>query len=90
MTDTFFTIPADSKQVATRNWRSCRVLFDKSLGKGVWKTDYMQYGVLNFTIAAADGLIHSTRYCVPMDNQRPELDLRFFDDICPDKNGTLS
>ncbi|KAF8266460.1 hypothetical protein EI94DRAFT_1701713 [Lactarius quietus] len=26
------------------------------------------------------------RYCVPMDNQRPELDLKFFDDICPDKN----
>jgi hypothetical protein len=27
------------------------------------------------------------RYCVPMDNDRPELDLRHFDDICPDKNG---
>ena len=25
-----------------------------------------------------------------MDNQRPELDLKFFNDICPDKNGTLS
>ena len=30
------------------------------------------------------------RYCVPMDNQRPELDLKFFNDICPDKNGALS
>jgi hypothetical protein len=28
------------------------------------------------------------RYCIPMDNVRPELDLRYFDDICPDKNGT--
>jgi hypothetical protein len=28
------------------------------------------------------------RYCVPMDNVRPELDLKYFDDICPDKNGT--
>ncbi|KAH9054854.1 hypothetical protein EDB87DRAFT_1580223 [Lactarius vividus] len=27
------------------------------------------------------------RYCVPMDNQRPELDLRFLKDICPDGNG---
>ena len=27
------------------------------------------------------------RYCVPMDNNRPWLDLKHFDDICPDKNG---
>jgi hypothetical protein len=27
------------------------------------------------------------RYCIPMDNDRPALDLRFFDTICPDKNG---
>jgi hypothetical protein len=24
------------------------------------------------------------RYCVPMDNQRPGLDLKFYKDICPD------
>jgi hypothetical protein len=29
----------------------------------------------------------SVRYCVPMDNARPELDLKYFDDICPDKKG---
>jgi hypothetical protein len=23
-----------------------------------------------------------------MDNARPSLDLKYFDDICPDKNGT--
>jgi hypothetical protein len=28
------------------------------------------------------------RYCIPMDNSRPELDLKHFDNICPDKNGT--
>jgi hypothetical protein len=28
------------------------------------------------------------RYCIPMDNSRPALDLKHFDDICPDKNGT--
>ncbi|KAF8256979.1 hypothetical protein EI94DRAFT_1761542 [Lactarius quietus] len=28
--------------------------------------------------------IHVIWYCVPMDNQRPELDLRHFKDICPD------
>ena len=26
------------------------------------------------------------RYCVPMDNARPSLDLANFDKICPDKN----
>ena len=28
------------------------------------------------------------RYCIPMDNDRPWLDLKHFDEICPDKNGT--
>ena len=27
------------------------------------------------------------RYCIPMDNDRPSLDLMHFADICPDKNG---
>ena len=27
------------------------------------------------------------RFCVPMDNKRPSLDLQYFDNICPDKNG---
>jgi len=27
------------------------------------------------------------RYCIPMDNDRPELDLKYLEDICPDKNG---
>ncbi|KAI9433147.1 hypothetical protein H4582DRAFT_2061193 [Lactarius indigo] len=30
--------------------------------------------------------LHAIWYCVPMDNQRPQLDLRFFKDICPDGN----
>ena len=30
---------------------------------------------------------HGFRYCVPMDGHRPELDLQFYKDICPDKNG---
>jgi hypothetical protein len=28
-----------------------------------------------------------SRYCIPMDNDRPLLDLKYFEDICPDKNG---
>src|SRR5579863_8076537 len=27
------------------------------------------------------------RYCIPMDNDRPSLDLKHFEAICPDKNG---
>jgi hypothetical protein len=29
------------------------------------------------------------RYCIPMDNNRPDLDLKYFGRICPDKNGML-
>jgi hypothetical protein len=27
------------------------------------------------------------RYCIPMDNDRPTLDLKHFENICPDENG---
>ncbi|KAH9013359.1 hypothetical protein EDB85DRAFT_970102 [Lactarius pseudohatsudake] len=37
-----------------------------------------------FAITTTDG--HILRYCVPMDNQRPQLDLKFFNDICPERN----
>ncbi|KAF5353995.1 hypothetical protein D9756_006983 [Leucocoprinus leucothites] len=30
--------------------------------------------------------LHAIWYCVPMDNQRPGLDLKHFKDICPDQN----
>ncbi|KAH9048903.1 hypothetical protein EDB84DRAFT_82582 [Lactarius hengduanensis] len=33
-----------------------------------------------------EGRLHAIWYCVPMDNQRPQLDLRFFKGICPDQN----
>jgi len=29
------------------------------------------------------------RYCVPMDCARPSLELKHFEDICPDKNGVF-
>ena len=40
-----------------------------------------------FTITTVDDNV--LRYCVPMDNQRPGLDLKFYKDICPDQNGAL-
>ncbi|KAH9002331.1 hypothetical protein EDB86DRAFT_3041124 [Lactarius hatsudake] len=30
--------------------------------------------------------LHAIWYCVPMDNRRPELDLKHFNDLCSDKN----
>jgi len=30
--------------------------------------------------------LHAIWYCVPMDNQRPQLDLKFFEIICPNRN----
>ncbi|KAH8996040.1 hypothetical protein EDB92DRAFT_116897 [Lactarius akahatsu] len=37
-----------------------------------------------FAITTTDR--HILRYCVPMDNQRPQLDLKYFKDICPEGN----
>ena len=30
---------------------------------------------------------HGFRYCVPLDGHRPELNLKFYENICPDPNG---
>jgi len=30
--------------------------------------------------------LHAIWYCIPMDNARPELELKYFEHICPDKN----
>ena len=58
--------------------------------KGDYMIDCMRYGLdaQVFTTPTADG--GTFRYCVPMDNQRPQLDLKFYKDICPDRNGVLS
>jgi hypothetical protein len=33
---------------------------------------------------------HVLRYCVPMDDHRPGLNLKFYENICPDRNGASS
>ena len=40
---------------------------------------------LEFTLGITKG--HILRYCIPMDNQRPQLDSKFFEVICLDQNG---
>ena len=41
-----------------------------------------------FGICNCESTTFLSRYCVPMDNARPSLDLKYVEDICPDKNGT--
>ena len=76
--------------VAQRNSKFCRNLFIASVGKGDYVIDCMLYGMdaQVFTMPTADG--RTLRYCVPMDNQRPQLDLKFYKDICRDRNGVSS
>jgi hypothetical protein len=82
-------ILAESSQVAQRNLEFYKNSFGASVEKNDCVIDCMPYGSESraFTITKTDG--HVLRYCVPMDNQRPELDLKFYKDICPDKNSEL-
>ena len=63
MTDTSFTIPADSRLVTRRNWRLCGNSSEKGLEKGDCETDYMQYGLYFrvFMISTADGIFEVLR-----------------------------
>ena len=88
MTVTRFTILAESNRVAQGNSKLCEISSDASVEKGNCETDCMQYGLDSpafSSIATTNG--HILRYCVPMDNQRPQLDLKHYEDICPDQNG---
>ena len=84
---TSFTIHAESSQVALRNSGFCEISLDARVEKPYYVLDYMRYGMDSraFVIVTTDG--HMLRYCIPMDNHRPELDMRFYKDICPDNNG---
>ena len=88
ITVTFFTILGELSRVAEKNSRFCKNSFDASVEKGNCKTNCMRYGLDYhlFTISTTTEC-YMFRYCVPMDNQRPQLDLKFYKDICPDGNG---
>ena len=45
------------------------------------------YGFNNYEFMITDD--HVLRYCIPMDNHRPGLDLKFYNSICSDPNGAL-
>jgi hypothetical protein len=48
----------------------------------------MQYGLFPWGLSTYSCKFINFRYCVSMVHDRPELDLKNFDDICPDKDGT--
>jgi len=84
---TFSTTRMELSQEAKRNFSLCRDSFNTRLEQNDSKIDFMRYG-LNLrvpTILTTDRNV--SRYCVPMDNQRPSLDMKYFKDICPDQNG---
>ena len=77
----------ESIQAAQKTSTFCKNLFDASVEGVDCKTDYMRYGLdfQVFMITTPDDNI--VRYCVPMDNSQPGLNLKFYKDICPDQNG---
>jgi hypothetical protein len=58
---------------------------EKKLGKRLHAIWFVPFGICNRAFSA----IHKDfffRYCVSMANDRPSLDLKHFDDVCPDRN----
>ena len=45
------------------------------------------FAFLSLSVYSYEPLRLLFRYCIPMDNDRPSLDLKYLEDICPDKNG---
>jgi hypothetical protein len=56
---------------------------EKSLNNRLHAIWFVLFGI---TVPNSQSLLF--RYCIPMDNDRPSLDIKHIDDICPDENGT--
>jgi hypothetical protein len=84
----FSTTLADSKLAAKASLRRCKSLSVVSRRRENWRRDCMRYGLFLSVFVTVHSQGFPFRYCIPMDNDRPSLDLKYFDDICPDKNGT--
>ena len=71
------------------SYKSCKTSCARRRQHPNWRIDCMQFGLLccSSGYASCNVLV---RYCIPMENDRPALDMRFFDAICPDKNGMYS
>ncbi|KAF8267521.1 hypothetical protein EI94DRAFT_1730201 [Lactarius quietus] len=72
------------------------VTLDPSVNRGEHKIDdellfsnhlgYVFHDSMGIESGSTEELEILKEYCVPMDNHRPELDLKFYDKICPDPN----
>ena len=84
----FFTTPAELSPAAKKSWKSFKILFVRSQQRSDSEIDYMRYGSSVAEYLYVMAAYHCAfRYCIPMDNRRPSLDLKHFNDICPDQNG---
>jgi hypothetical protein len=63
--------------------RSQKTMRLKKKLHAIW---FVPLGILVFNHKFTKVLLF--RYCVPMDCARPSLELKQFENICPDKNGT--
>ena len=57
---------------------------EKRLGDRLHAIWYGLFPLVSTVVNSRGSLL---RYCIPMDNDRPSLEVRHFHDICPDKNG---
>ena len=83
----FSTTPAELSLAAKKSWKSFKISFVGSRQRSDSEIDYMQYGSSVASNVYNCSLHHTFRYCIPMDNRRPSLDLKHFNDVCSDQNG---
>jgi hypothetical protein len=76
----------DSRQGVEGSWRLCKILSVVGHRRGNWREDCTQYGLFVSVPVVATLQGSLLRYCIPMDNARPSLDLANFDKVLPDKN----
>ena len=89
MTVMFFTILGELSRVVEKNSRFCENSFNVNVEQGDWETDCTRYGLDSRLFTTSTTVeCYILRYCVPMDNPRPQLDLKFYKDICPNRDGT--
>jgi len=89
----FSTILVDSRPAVETSWELCKILSVVGRRRGDWRKECTWYGLFLRVFTFANLQLYVFRYCVPMDDSRPELDLthlRDFKIICQDKKGTSS
>jgi hypothetical protein len=80
---------AGSSGVVKTSSKLSKILSAVSLRRSDCRIDYTLFGLFPLCAHNCDFTGLFFRYCIPMDNDRPSLELRHFEGICPDKNGML-